>query len=451
MSKDIRIKRGLRLKLKGVANNSLGAVPLAKRFAIKPEDFHNITPKLTVKAGDPVKVGTPIFFSKYEPSIQFVSPVSGTIAEIVRGAKRRILEVVIESDGKLAAHTSKIGDWSKFSSDEIKTTLLASGCWPFIKQRPYDVIANPNDTPKAIFVSAYSTAPLAADFEIVLSGQEEAFKSGLTVLQKLCSGEVHLGVSDASSSFLSTIEGVKTHKVSGPHPAGNVGVQIHHVAPINAGERVWTVGAEDVAIIGRYFETGAFDSTRTLALSGSSFTHPRYVKTIIGTSLTPLIEAGDLDQSYSSRLINGDVLSGQQTAQDGYLSFYNNTLTAIPEGDQYRMFGWLPFKDNHIPSLSKTSLSWLFPNKAFEVNTNLNGEERALVVTGEMEKVFPMDILPMQLIKACMAGDIEKMENLGIYEVAPEDFGPIDFACTSKIEAQSIIREGLDLMIKEVG
>ncbi|WP_340065185.1 Na(+)-translocating NADH-quinone reductase subunit A [Ascidiimonas aurantiaca] len=451
MSNDIRIRKGLDIKLKGVAERKISEAPKSKFFAIKPTDFHNVTPKMVLKEGARVEAGDELFFSKYSEKVKFVAPVSGEIKEIKRGAKRRILEVIIEADKEVAYRDFGKKDPMAMNADEVKEHLLISGCWPFIKQRPYDIIANPDDTPKAIFISAYASAPLAAEVDFTLQGREEDFQAGIHAISKLTEGKVHLTVQKNANSFLTGVKGVDLHKVSGPHPAGNVGVHIHHIDPLNAGERVWVVNPEDVAIIGAIFRTGQFKAERIIAVAGSEVKKPGYYKAIIGSQISSYIYDAGIHTPDNIRVICGDVLTGDSVSPDGFLSFYTTTLSVIPEGASYRMFGWLPFKDNNIPSMSKTSLSWLFPNKRYEVNTNLNGEERALVVTGEMEKVMPMDIFPMQLLKECMAGNIEKMENLGIYEVAPEDFALVDYTCTSKIEAQEIIREGLDLMIKEVG
>ncbi|MCQ0112881.1 Na+-transporting NADH:ubiquinone oxidoreductase subunit A [Zhouia amylolytica] len=447
MSNDIKIKKGLNLKLKGEAERLISDVPRSKTFAIKPTDFHNVTPKMVVKPGNAVKAGDVIFFSKYSDSVKFVTPVSGTISEVKRGAKRKILEVIIDADATDDYKEFGVKNPADLSSEEIKTHLLESGCWPFIKQRPYDVIANPEDSPKAIFISAYASAPLAADIEFILKDRKEDFQAGIDALSKLTTGKTHLSVDKNANSFLNEVSGVEIHKVSGPHPAGNVGVQIHHIDPINAGERVWVVNPEDVAIIGSLFRTGKFEATRVLAVAGTEAPKAQYFKVKIGSNVKDVIGAVPA----SVRIISGDVLTGDKIGNNAAVGYYHNTVTLIPEGNEYRIFGWLPFKDNNIPSMSRTSLAWLFPNKKYKVNANLNGEERALVVTGEMEQVMPIDIYPMQLIKECMIGNIEKMENLGIYEVAPEDFALIDYTSTSKLEAQSIIRGALDLMIKEVG
>tara|TARA_B110000438_G_scaffold66390_1_gene66883 strand:+ start:74 stop:1429 length:1356 start_codon:yes stop_codon:yes gene_type:complete len=451
MLNDIKIKNGLTIKLKGAAENILKKAALPESVSLNPSDFHLIIPKMALKVGEKVSQGSVVFFSKKDERIKFCSPVDGTIRDIVRGAKRKIIEIIIDVEKNQNLISPNPQVFADLNTDQIKTILLESGCWPFVKQRPYDVIANPSDNPKSIFISGFNSAPISADLQIILDDQKEEFKEGINVLSKLTSGEINICVNDTSSTFISEIENVKIHKINGPHPSGNVGVQIHHIDPVNSGDRVWTLGAEDVAIIGRYFMTGIYNPIRTIAVSGPPVKYPKYYKTIVGTQLNKIIDDTGIDINDSLRIINGDVLSGRKVEHDNYLGFYNNTLSVLREGNRYRMFGWIPFVNNKVPSMYKTSFSWLFPNKEYDLDTNLNGEERAFVVTGEMEKVFPMDILPMQLLKECMAGNIEKMESLGIYEVAPEDFSLIDYSSSSKIEAQYIIRQGLDLMISEVG
>ena len=448
MSNDIRIKRGLTLRLKGEAEKTVVDAPRSKTYAIKPPDFHAVMPKMVLKEGAKVQAGDELFFSKYTPKIRFTSPVSGTLLEIKRGEKRRIMEVVVEADSSDSYR--EFGKLDPLSSDAgaVKERLLESGCWAFINQRPYDIVADPDDTPKAIFVSAMNTAPLSADVEFILQDKMEAFQTGINALSKLTPGKVHVSIASGKGTAFKGLKNAEIHQVSGPHPAANVGVQIHKIDPINMGERVWTVKPEDVAIIGELLLSGKYNPQRTVAVTGSEAKNRKYFRTIIGANVSDLIENVDNDQV---RIISGDVLTGSKINNGQYLGFFPNELTLIPEGNEYRMFGWLPFTYNNIPSNSRTSLSWLFPKKKYEVTTNLHGEERALVVTGEMEEVMPMDIYPMQLIKACMAADIEKMENLGIYEVAPEDFALVEYVNTSKIEIQEIIRLGLDLMITEVG
>lgn len=444
---DVKIKKGLKLNLKGEAENSIEQAQRSKTVALRPANFHSLVPKMVLKEGAKVKAGEEVFFSKYSDKTRVVSPVSGTIKEIRRGAKRKILDIIIEADDKIEYEDFGILDPLKSDSAEVKNRIFSSGLGVFLNQRPYAIPANADDTPKAIYISAFNTAPLTASYEVVLEGKEEYFQAGVNALTKLTGGKVYLGVDKKSSSFLKNIENVEILNISGPHPAGNVGTLIHETEPINRGERVWTINPEDVAIIGEHFKTGKYNAERTVVVTGSAAKDRKYFKTIIGSEVSSILK----NFEENSRIISGDVLTGEKIESDGYINFFANTLTVIPEGNKHRMFGWLPFKDNNIHSVSKTSLSWMFPNRKYEVNTNLNGEERALVVTGEMEEVMPLDIYPMQLIKACMAGDIEKMENLGIYEVVPEDFALVDYTNTSKIEAQEIIRNGLDIMITEVG
>ena len=450
MSKDIRIRKGFNLNLEGEADKILVDINPSKTFALKPDDFFATTPKLLVKEGAKVEKGTPLFFAKENPRIHFVSPVSGEVTAVVRGAKRKILEVVITDDGTNKSVKHDIPALNDLDAEQTKEVLLKAGAWPFITQRPYGTIARPEDTPKAIFVSTYTTAPLDVDYDFLLKNNKAEFQKGIDVLAKL-SENVTVTADASFKGFFEKVTNADVVGVSGMHPAGNVGVQIHHLNPINAGERVWVVNPEDVVNIGALFATGEFSAQRTVAVVGSSVKNPQYYKATIGASIPALMETVKVEDEGQKRYINGDVLSGTATSPEGYLSYYNNVFSVIPEGNEYRMFGWLPFVDNNIPSMSKTSLSWLFGKRKAKVNTNLNGEERALVVTGEMEQVLPMDIYPMQLIKACMIEDVERMEALGIYEVVPQDFALVDYSSTSKLEAQEIIQQGIELMIKEEG
>lgn len=449
MSRDIKIKKGLNINLKGKAKLQLSTVSRSNIYAINPPDFHGVTPKMTLKAGEKVQAGEVVFFDKNNDRIKFTSPVSGEIKEIVRGARRRILSIKIAADDKDTYKTFDVKNPEKLDADAVKSLLLESGCWAFIKQRPYDVLANPDDNPKAIFISGLDTAPLAADPVFALQGREKEFQAGIDALTKLTQGKVHLSVDANNKSFLYDVKGVELHRVSGKHPAGNVGVQIAKIDPINAGERVWVVQPQDVATIGSLFLTGKYDAQKVIALAGSRVKDPQYYQIIQGAKIKDIV-AGKLVEG-KNRIISGDPLTGLAVGMEDPISFYDNEITVLPEGDHYRFFGWMPFVGNDKFSMSRTFLSWLNPNKEYDLDTNMNGEERAMVLTGEMEKVMPIDIYPMQLLKAVLANDIEKMENLGIYEVAPEDFALIDFVSSSKVEAQEIIRKGIDLMIKEVG
>ena len=448
--KGIRTRRGANLNIKGIAEKRLENTTSATTFALNPDDFFGTIPKLICKEGAQVEAGAPIFFSKKNPDIKFVSPVSGTITAIERGPKRKIERICIAASKTQKFVSHSVQGWEKMDREQLKALLMESGNWPFIHQRPYGVMANPDDTPKAIFVNTVKTNPLSEDLRFVLKDDQKEFQLGIDLLNKLVDQPIFLGTDKAQMGYFQTVEGVQHYTVEGPHPAGNLSLHIQNITPLNMGERVWSVNAEDVANLGRFISTGTFSPQRTIAISGNAVDNPVYFKTLIGSALAPFLEKVGINQQYV-RIINGDVLTGAQADPSGYLGYYNNLVSVIPEGNNYRMFGWLPFKDNNILSLSNTSFSRLFNRKGFDVDTNLNGEERALVVTGEMEKTFPLEIYPMQLIKACLVEDIEKMEALGIYEVVPEDFGLVEYANTSKLEAQEIIRQGIELMINEVG
>ncbi|QHI38530.1 Na(+)-translocating NADH-quinone reductase subunit A [Kordia antarctica] len=449
MSKDIRIKKGLDIKLVGEAEKTTIAVKASSFYAVKPEDFHSIIPKMLVKVGHKIKAGEALFHSKTDEALLFPSPVSGEIAEIIRGAKRKILEIRIEADATQEYHDFGKKDAAKMSGDEVKAHLRATGCWPFIKQRPYDVIANAGKSPKAIFVSGHNSAPLAADFDYVLAGKEAELKAALTALTKLTEGSVHVATKKGGNSPLANVVGTISHQVSGPHPSGNVGTHINKIDPVNKGEAVWTVSAHDLVIIGELLLTGKFNATRTIAVTGSQITKPTYVTAIAGASIKDLV-ANNINLD-NTRIISGNVLSGKQQAEDGAIGYYDNQITAIPEGDDYELFGWNKPIFNKVSTSRAFTFSWLTPNKKFDLNTNTNGEHRAFVTTGTYEEVFPLDIFPMQTLKACMYADLDEMEALGMYEVAPEDFALTEFVCVSKQPHQKIIREGLDLMLKEIG
>ena len=449
MSKDISIKAGANLNLKGLASTELEVAKMSLDYALNPDDFFGLIPRMLVKEGDKVSLGQPIFHDKNNESIKIVSPVNGKILEIVRGAKRKILNVIIRKEGDTSINY-KIPNLSSISKDKIMELLVESGSLAYIRQRPYNIIAKPDRLPKSIFVSIHSTAPYAADYGFILKNRMDEFQNGVNVMSKLIGKPINLSISYNCESDFSTLNNVELYKIKGVHPSGNESFQINRIDPLNSGEIIWVIKPEDLANIGSFFINGIFNPRRTLAVSGECLRSPKYYDTIIGSSISSLVDSKELSSIEDYRFINGDPLSGSKVEYSDFLGYYNNTLSVIKEGNQYRMLGWLPFIYNSVPSLSKTSLSWLLGGQK-KVNTNLNGEERAIVVTGEMEKYFPMDIFPMQLIKACMTGDIEKMESLGIYEVVPEDFGLVDFSCTSKIEAQEIVKNGIELMLKEVG
>ena len=450
MSKDIKIRKGLNIRLKGEAEKTLSNAPRSRTFAIRPIDFHLITPKMVVKEGAKVQAGDSLFYSKSQEEIKFVSPVSGTLTEIERGAKRVITMITIEADLQDTYKDFGSINPDTMSPEHLKNYLLNSGCWPFIKQRPYDVIANPDITPKAIFISGFNTAPLAADLNFTLRGKEKQLQAAVTALSKLTDGAVHVSVGTGQDSPFSGLKDISLHSFRGPHPAGNVGTQIAKLDPVNKGETVWTVAAQDLVIIGELIISGKFNAERVIALAGSSVKTPQYYNTKIGAEVSTFVYDSGLSED-NSRLISGDVLTGTKISPKGHLGYYDNTVSIIPEGDDYEFFGWAMPVFKKISPTRALTFSWMFPKKKYNLNTNTNGEHRAFVLTGNYEEVFPMDIYPLQILKACLVKDLDAMEALGMYEVAPEDFSLTEFICVSKQPHQQIIREGLDLMYKEIG
>ncbi len=450
MSRDIRIKKGLNINLVGAAEPSTSKAVSSNVYVINLDDFHGLTPKMLLKEGQEVKAGEALFYNKNNRDMLFVSPVSGELVEIERGARRRILKLKILADKEQEQVKHKAPDLQKADGSELRSFLLASGCWPFIKQRPYDLIADPEDQPKAIFISAYVTAPLAADINYTLKGKEKELQAAIDALGKLTPGKVHVSVGKGEDSPFNGLSGIEKHVVSGPHPAGLVGTQINKIDPINKGERVWTVAPADLVIIGEALLTGVFNPERIVALAGSCVKTPKYYSTRIGAEISTFLYASGVNEE-NMRVINGDVLTGSKSRPDGHLGFYNNTVSVIPEGDDYELFGWNKPVFNKVSTTRALTFHWLQPNKKYDLDTNTNGEHRAFVVTGQYEKVFPLDIYPMQLLKACMYQDIDEMEQLGLYEVIPEDFSLTEFICISKQPHQEIIRQGLDLLHKEIG
>ncbi|MAD96201.1 MAG: NADH:ubiquinone reductase (Na(+)-transporting) subunit A [Flavobacteriaceae bacterium] len=449
MSKDIRIKKGLDIKLVGDAKQETSSAAPSKIYAVQPQDFHGITPKIIAKEGTKVKAGEALFYSKADERILFPSPVAGTVVEIVRGARRRVLSMKIEADAKQSFKDFGKKNVGDLDEQQVKDALFESGCWPFIKQRPYDIVANPNQAPKAIFISAYASAPLAADYSYTLDGKTEELQAAITALGKLTKGKVHVSVGANQNTPFNSMEGIELHRVTGPHPSGNVGTQIGMIDPINKGEVVWVVTPQDLVVIGELFLTGKLNLTRTIALTGSKINEPKYVTAVAGATIADVV-AENIDAD-NVRVISGNVLSGTQTEMDGFLGYYDNQITAIPEGDDYDFFGWNRPIFDKISTSRALTFSWLTPKKKYDLNTNTNGEHRAFVVTGSYEEVFPLDIYPLQLLKAFMVKDLDEMEALGGYEVAPEDFALTEFICVSKQPHQQIIREGLDLMKEELG
>ncbi len=451
MSKDLKITKGVNIPLKGKAEQLIGNADRAKVFAIKPTDFPSFFPKLSVREGDEVKAGDPIIFSKDDNRIKMTAPVSGEVIEIKRGDKRKMLEVKILADAETKYREFPKGDLSTLDREGLIQRLIESGAWPFIRQRPYGTIASPDDTPKSIFISAVNTAPLGADQDFVVHGEEALFQAGIDALAKLTPGKVHLTVTGMStpSKVFTEANNVELHRVSGPHPAGNVGVHIHHFDPIlKNGDLVWYINPQDVIIIGRLLLEGRFEPTRIIALVGPEVKNPRYYRGILGMQVSTIL--ADQLNSDNVRVVSGDVLTGTHIAEDGFLGYYDQQITVLREGNEPEFFGWLKPGGNKF-SISRSLFTWLRPQRDLALDTNMHGEERAFVVTGEYERVFPFDIFPVQLLKSIMIEDIENMEKLGIYELVEEDMALCEFVCTSKIPVQETLRKGLDLAKQELG
>ncbi len=448
MANVIKLRKGLDVNLKGKATKEKFQVACPGLYALVPDDFTGMKPKVLVKEGDRVKAGEALFVDKAHPSVKFVSPVSGTVSLVERGERRKVLSVQVQADSEQQYVDFGKRDVSTLSGEAVKEALLESGLFAFFKQRPYDILATPDVMPKAIFVSAFNSMPLAADFEYVLAGREADFQTGLNALARIA--KTHLGVSaKQTAAALTAAKNVVVTIFDGPAPAGNVGVQINHVDPINKGEVVWTLGAEEVIFIGHLFNTGKVDLTRVVALAGSEVKKPAYCEMKVGQQLTTML-AGNLTAGKTLRIINGNVMTGVKTTQNGFLAAHATEVNVIPEGDDvHEMLGWIMPRFNQYSS-SRSYFSWLCGKKEYTLDARIKGGERHMIMSNEYDRVFPMDIFPEQLVKAIITGDIDRMEALGIYEVAPEDFAICEFIDSSKLELQRIVREGLDMLRKEM-
>lgn len=451
MSHTIKLKKGYNINLKGKPEKKIVDIAQPETFALKPTDFVGITrPKLAVKEGDTVKVGTPLLFDKVIEDVKYCAPVSGEVVEIKRGEKRKLLEIKILADKEISYESFKkysVSDITGLGVEDASSQLQASGLWPSIIQRPYGIVADPNDRPKSIFISGFNTHPLAPDLSFVLEGQDQEFQAGVDVLKKFTSGEVHLSIDNGSEipKVFAHTKNVQLHKLSGPHPAGNVGTQIHHIDPINKGDIVWTVSPIAVAQIGKLFLEGKYDASRVIALTGSEVKEPQYVRTYTGACINKLLD-GQVD-GRNLRYIGGNVLTGESIGKDGYLGYYDQQVTVIPEGDYEEFLGWI------LPTTKKLSFHRSFglpvfrnSKKEYKVDTNTHGEQRNFVMSGAFEQVMPMDVLPTYLFKAIIANDYDEMEALGIYELVEEDVALCEFIDVSKNDLQSILREGIELI-----
>lgn len=446
------LKAGHDILLEGTAKGTVEDADV-KTFAIQPPNFIGISPipKLAVEIGASVKAGDVILFDKVSPEIKHVAPVSGKVVALNRGEKRSVAEVVIEADGKNESRELAAFDLENGSREDLVNHLLDSGVWPMIRQRPFNIIANPTDIPANIFVSTFDTAPLAVDLNVAVEGRGAAFQKGLDALGKLTAGNVYLGLSangeDAPSSVFTEAKGVEKKWYHGAHPAGNVGIQIHHTAPVDGSKKAWTMGVQDVITLGNIFLENRFDAERVVAIGGAEVNTPKHVRTCIGANIGDLIN-GNLKEG-NNRIVSGNLLSGEIKTAANFLNVFDSQISVAKEGDYYEMFGWLvPLAPR--PSISASFPNGFFPDLKFEADTNTHGEKRAFVVTGQYESVLPMDVYPQHLMKAILVNDFERMEGLGIYELVEEDVALCEFACTSKQPLQKILRDGLDI-VREQG
>lgn len=452
MANVIKLRKGLDIHLKGKATEEFLSVREPGYYALVPDDFPGVTPKVVVKEGEKVKAGGSLFVNKNYPEIKFVSPVSGTVTKVERGERRKVLNITVQADTQQEYEEFEKKDVSKLSAEEVKSLLMEAGLFAFIRQRPYDVIADPSVAPRAIFVSSFDSKPLAPDFEFVLKGDEQNFQTGLNALSKMA--KTYLSVSAKQKApAITQAKNVIINTFDGPHPAGNVGVQINHIDPINKGETVWTVAAQDVILMGRFFNNGRIDFTRTVALTGSEVFTPAYCKIKLGAQLSNVF-SGCVDKGADLRFISGNVLTGKRVARDGFLGAFDNELTVIPEGaDVHEFLGFIMPRTNQF-SVSHSYFSWIIdkfnPKRTYTLDARIKGGKRNIIMSHEYDRVLPMDIMPEYLIKAIIAGDIDRMEQLGIYEVAPEDFALCEFVDSSKQELQKIVRQGLDNLRAEM-
>lgn len=448
MANLIKLRKGLDINLKGKAAAEVVAVKEPGFYALCPDDFTGVTPKVVVKEQEYVMAGGPLFIDKNHPEVQFVSPVSGVVTSVERGARRKVLSITVEAAQEQDYEEFGKEDVSKMDAVSVKAALLKSGMLAFIKQRPYDIVADLTVAPRAIFVSAFDTNPLAPDFELALKGEEANFQTGLDALAKIAKTYLSISVNQKAAA-LTQAKNVTLTVFDGPHPAGNVGVQINNIAPINKGETVWTIDPQAVIFIGRLFNTGHVDLTRLVAVTGSEVKKPSYCKLKVGALLTNVF-AGNVSTDKNLRYISGNALTGKQITANGFLGAFHSQVTVIPEGDDvHEMLGWIMPRFDQF-STSHSYFSWLMGKKEYTLDARVKGGERHMIMSNEYDRVLPMDIMPEYLIKAIIAGDIDRMEALGIYEVAPEDFALCEFVCSSKMELQRIVREGLDMLRREM-
>ncbi|MBR1775189.1 MAG: Na(+)-translocating NADH-quinone reductase subunit A [Bacteroidales bacterium] len=445
MSKVIKIPKGLDIHLYGEASKEVKQTSESS-FALKPLDCTGVTPKLLVDVGDKVQIGSPVFYIKQNPKVKFVSPVAGEITEVKRGAKRVIEEIRIKSDGSDNSVDFGKQSIAELTAEQIREKMWESGVWTLLRQRPYDIIPDADATPEYIIIKGFDSAPLAPDYNLLVKGEKAAIQVGIDALKKLTSKTLYLSMNKETDEEIASLQNVEKKTFTGRHPYGNVSVQAEKISPINKGMRIWYVNLQDLIVIGRLFLDGKYYNKKIVALTGEEVKNPCYYEVIRGTNIATLVSGNVTDKNL--RYISGNVLTGMRIEKDGYLGYYDNQITVIEEGNYKEGLGWM------MPGLKKFSISKTFlrgftafcSKKPVHIDSNMHGSQRAYIFTGDFEKVMPMDIYPMQLIKACLAKDIDRMEELGIYEVDAEDFALCEVIDVSKTDVQDIIRQGLNLM-----
>jgi Na+-transporting NADH:ubiquinone oxidoreductase subunit A len=448
MANVVKLRKGLEINLKGKAKEKKLPTRDSQEYGLVPDFFVGVTPKVVVRPGDHVLAGDPLFVNKACPEVNFASPVSGTVTEVMRGQRRRVLCVKVKADEKQEYRDFGVRDTGSLDADKVKKALLEAGLFGYINQLPYAVSTTPDTTPSGIFVSALRDMPLAGDFEFELQGNEDAFQTGITALSKIAPVSLGIGI-EQKSTALTAVQNAKLNVFDGPCPAGNVGVQINNVSPVGKGETVWTVDPTAVIFIGRLFLTGKVDLRRTIAVAGSQVVEPAYTEVLVGAALSDILD-GRLVNTEHIRIINGNPLTGRVSSQDDYLGAHTSEVTVIPEGDdKNELLGWILPRTNEF-SVSRSYFTWLQgTKKEYDLDARIKGGKRHMIMSGEYDRVLPMDIYGEYLIKSIIAGDIDKQEQLGIYEISPEDFALAEFVDSSKLPLQKIVREGLDVLRKE--
>ena len=446
MANVIKLRKGLDINLKGKAVGEKTVLKASEVYALTPDAFVGMIPKVVVKEGDVVKAGDTLFVNKQCPDVKFASPVSGQVTEVLRGERRKVLCVKIKADAEQKFTDYGKKDVATLSGEEVCKALLEAGLFGYIDQLPYAVSTTPESKPKAIFVSALRDKPLASDFEVELQGNEKDFQTGLTALSKMAKTYLGIGAKQTADALVNAKD-VEVTVFDGKCPAGNVGVQVNHLDPVNKGEVVWTVDPTAVIFFGRLFNTGKVNLTRTIAVCGDQVKNPCYLDVLVGTPLANIL-SGNVEEA-NVRIINGNVLTGTKTSTDDFLGAHSSEVTVISEGDEAdELLGWIMPRTKQF-SVNRSYFSWLFGKKEYSLDSRIKGGERRMIMSGEYDKVLPMDIYGEYLIKAIIAEDIDKMEQLGIYEVAPEDFALAEFVDSSKLELQKIVRNGLNMLRKE--